>query len=38
MDQAGGGFVQQPMPSYQPQIDWTPVQSAAVDPIQVSGG
>jgi hypothetical protein len=35
MDQmAGGGFVRQPMPSYQPQMDWTPVNGGAVDPIQ----
>jgi len=38
MDQAGGGFVQQPMPSYQPQMNWEPVQSAAVDPIQGASG
>lgn len=30
-----GGFVPQPQPSYQPQnMDWTPVQSEAQDPIQ----
>jgi hypothetical protein len=35
MDQmGGGGFVTQPMPSYQPQMNMGPVESAAVDPIQ----
>ena len=35
MDQmgTGGGFVAQPMPSYQPQMNMGPVESAAVDPI-----
>jgi len=34
MDQSGSGVVQQPMQSYQPQMDWTPIQGAAVDPVQ----
>jgi len=29
----GGGFVAPPAPTYQPQMDWGPVQSAAEDPI-----
>lgn len=34
MDQMGGGFVQQPQPTYQPQMNWTPVSDAAADGIQ----
>ncbi|RFU30470.1 hypothetical protein B7463_g5872, partial [Scytalidium lignicola] len=38
MDQTGDGFVSDPMmpppqPTFQPQMDWTPVQSAAQDPV-----
>ena len=35
MDQmGGGGFVQQSMPGYRPQMDMTPITNGAVDPMQ----
>ncbi len=30
----GGAFVPQPQPTYQPNMDWTPLQSSAQDGIQ----
>ncbi|RDW91809.1 hypothetical protein BP5796_01203 [Coleophoma crateriformis] len=30
---SGGGFVPQPMPTYQPEMNWEPQHGAAVDPI-----
>jgi hypothetical protein len=34
MDQTGGGFVPPPMPTYQPQMDWTPITDDAQDGVQ----
>ncbi|RDW79413.1 hypothetical protein BP6252_04051 [Coleophoma cylindrospora] len=30
---SGGGFVPQPMPTYQPEMNWEPQHGAAVDPV-----